>query len=253
MEAIELGSGRIWVITLNDSVVGYAAIAPVPGLPHMADLYGFIVLLYQNQGLGTQLLNHLIAQLPATPFRQLSFAVPALDAETAVFLQHRGFYLEHTELTLTRVLPFQYPVASSPKLSFGRYSKAKSAFLFSSLYDQSFAGLSWHQPYTPAEVKRRLFDPADILFLLENGNPIGFAWLHANGEIEPVGIVKEAQGKGNGRFLLQTALHQLSRRNCPTASLTVWQNNEPALHLYKSLGFQPVETRYYLAYNLEHH
>jgi mycothiol synthase len=122
------------------------------------------------------------------------------------------------------------------------------------LYDQSFGSHNWYQPYSAAEVAALLYRPQDLLFLYRENEPIGFAWAKmvekGVGEIEPVGVLTHWQGRGYGRFLLQSAIHDLASRGADHIHIGTWAENAAALHLYRSLGFQPDHILTYLAYDL---
>ncbi|OYD26294.1 GNAT family N-acetyltransferase [Oceanimonas baumannii] len=52
-------------------------------------------------------------------------------------------------------------------------------------------------------------------------------------------VAPAARGQGLGRKLLQAAVNELERQGCRHIKLTVLPDN-PALHLYRSLGFTEV-------------
>jgi GNAT superfamily N-acetyltransferase len=54
--------------------------------------------------------------------------------------------------------------------------------------------------------------------------------------LEPV-----ARGRGVGRALMQRLSELAHGAGFPSLSLSVRQNNHPALHLYLDLGYEPVE------------
>lgn len=260
---LQQNHGRFWVVTDGSgTAVGYAALMPVPGLPELGELVGGVVASRRRQGFGRFLLRHILQEMPATPYRQLSAKVAAPDAPVARFLQGYGFFVEHEEWTMINdllTMNVEQPGIVPCSLSIAHVDRETAVATFLTLYDQAFAPHPWYQPYTPTEVKASLNSSTDILFLqsptsdLQPPTPIGFAWLHVNGrvgEIEPIGIVPAWQGKGYGRFLLSAALRQLSQRGATSAQITVWRSNTPALHLYQSLGFRHRQTHTYLAYNL---
>ena len=122
------------------------------------------------------------------------------------------------------------------------------------LYERCFAHTPWFQPYTAAEVAAT-WEPDDELWtLVSDATPIGFAWLHfpepTIAEIEPIGIVRQKQGVGYGRFLLTSLLQALQNRGVQTVTLGVWANNETAVHLYQSLGFRHTSSSYSLTHTL---
>ncbi len=240
-----------WVIEEEGKVVGYTAVSPVPGLDGVFSLTGAIASNRQRQGLGSRLLAHTLREASQLNMRQLSHSVTDLNSSAAHFLRRHGFFIEHEEWLLqladfTR-LPTAVPPPSCRIQTFP--ARREAAQQFQSLYDQSFGGKPWHQPYSLDEIEETLNKPADILFLVKANQPIGFAWLQ-NEAIEPIGVVKGEQGKGYGRFLLHAALHKLKQRGAGQAQIGVWRENETAVRLYQSLGFQHQQTITYLAFAL---
>lgn len=253
---------HLWLVEDEGQVVGYTAVSPVPGLPGVYNLEGGILPAHRRQGLGSRLLQHVLHEAPALNVRQLSHCVTDLNSPTAHFLRHHHFFIEHEEWLMQLPdlrqlnLPVHvenlriHPLTRSPAHPF----TSSPLHLFCQLYDQSFGGAPWYQPYSKEEVENTLDNPADILFLFRDKQPIGFAWLQEEAQeaaIEPIGIVREEWGKGYGRFLLLAALHELQHRGKTQAHIGVWRNNEAAIHLYQSVGFQHEQTLTYLAYNLD--
>ena len=97
-----------------------------------------------------------------------------------------------------------------------------------------------------------LVDPADILFLLRENQPIGFLWLHwsklGQAEIEPVGILPGYQGRGFGRGLLLSAIQMSAEQGASRVKIGFWRQNEVAGRLYHDLGFKYESSLTYLAY-----
>ena len=135
------------------------------------------------------------------------------------------------------------------------YRRSTAIKRFRELYESSFAGLVWYQPYlSDAEVTSEMEDDDSIIFLLEHGVPVGFIWLRwpetMTAEIEPVGIVESRQGRGLGRYLVENALRVAADQGADRVTIGVWSENETAIRLYLDLGFRQVRTVTYLAYNL---
>jgi len=238
----------------EESPLGYALAMSVPGLPHIAELSGCIAPPYQRRGLGGRLLGHVLKelQLPAGTVRQVSHQVHSLNSSAARFLIKNGFYVEHEEIVLRRGDLQNIPRPSAREgaeiISLSRSDCMKT---FSSLFTASFAGLPWDQPFSLDEIDDMLGGADDILFLTLASQPVGFAWLHLErnslGLIEPLGLLPEHQGRGYGRFLLQSALLELLRRGATHAQIGAWRTNFPAISLYQSLGFKAQKTISYLA------
>lgn len=242
--------GRVWVGTLNDQPISYASVIPLPGLPHLLELDGFVALNQRRKGHGSTLLTAVLTALAGSN-KTVTYAVGGHNEPAALFLRHHRFDVEHEEWQMvwradegqekkTAVLP--------PPLTIRTLPQPQAITQFIALYDRSFAPHPWYQPYTPDEVAALLASPADLHFLYTNEEPIGFAWLRLAGamaEIEPVGIVPAWQGRGNGRFLLHHALAYLVRHGCREVHLGVWQSNQAAIELYQRLGFRHTTSRYF--------
>lgn len=247
--------GWAWVLAVNHAPIGYAAALPVPGLPGLVALTGGIAPAWQRQGMGTRLLHHIQQALAGSDVSQLSYAVPALGEPAARFLQKNGFFLEHEEwLMMVELMPHTPNPVHNVLSTITSFPARTAVPLFCQLYAASFAETPWNQPFTEAEVADMLAAGDDLQFLLAGATPIGFVgvrWTSATAvTLEPVGIIKEKQGQGHGRALLQAVLQKVAAAGRTTAMLGVWANNLPAIGLYHSLGFKHHTTLYYLAYDL---
>jgi mycothiol synthase len=98
------------------------------------------------------------------------------------------------------------------------------------------------------------FDPSAILLAEDAaGRAIGVHWMklepgRGEGEVYVLGVAPDAQRSGIGRFLLLAGLDEMRRRGIALAHLFVDADNQPALRLYRSVGFRPdrIETCYSL-------
>lgn len=75
------------------------------------------------------------------------------------------------------------------------------------------------------------------------GRMIGYLWLKIEpasdeGEIYVIGVDAAHAGRGLGRRLMRAGLDRLVERGCTSAVLYVEGDNEAALGLYRSLGFE---------------
>lgn len=252
-----LNHKRAWLVWLDGELVGYTAVLPVPGLPGLVELEGTIIPTKRRRGIGSALLHHIQTKVQATDIQQLSYAVPSLDTVAARFLQKNGFFVEHEEWTLhlNPIPTVALPRTTGP-LSMRTLPPQQAVPLFCQLYTASFAGTPWAQPFTKAEVAQALAENRQLYFLFaaEAKTPLGFVWVQQQSTtavtLEPIGIIKEKQGQGYGRVFLQTLLNQLAAAGIGTAQIGVWANNQAALHLYQSLGFQKISHLTYLALNL---
>jgi len=231
---------------------GWTAVYPIPGLDDIYAIDGFVQPDKRRRGAGSQLLHHLAGVMADG---QLSYAVETTDCAAAHFFRANNFYIEHEEWELvhdnklhriTQIITKKEQVQTIP-------TRIAAIQQFLRLYDAIFAPHRWYQPFTAIEVEQLLEDKADFHFLMEDEQPIGFAWLRMEdgvGEIEPIGIVPAYQGRGNGRLLLQYALNHLYERGATQVKIGVWRENETAVTLYQGVGFRHCETLTYYALDL---
>jgi ribosomal protein S18 acetylase RimI-like enzyme len=258
-----LGYEHACVGVVESRVVGYAAVSTVPGLPHLRLLQGFIAPAWQRQRVGSQLLHYLIRDLKLESRKgrvettlQLSYCTNDTSSAVYHFLRFHHFFIEHEEEHLILPSP-PYPLAPTLPYACRLQSLSRSQVVtqFIHLYDQCFGLHPWYQPYSAEEVAALLPQSQDLLFLYYEDKPIGFVWARmleeGVAEIEPMGVLGPWQGRGFGRFLLQSAIHILASRGVSHIHIGTWAQNKAALHLYRSLGFQPDYTLTYLAYTID--
>jgi GNAT superfamily N-acetyltransferase len=95
--------------------------------------------------------------------------------------------------------------------------------------------------------------PGDAGLIAEHDGPVGAAWYrtytdasHGHGFIAQdipelaIAVVASRRGQGIGRMLLRDLVELSVVQGHPAISLSVAEDN-PARHLYESLGFRPVE------------
>ena len=244
----------VWVLVADRVLVGYTAVFGVPGLDGLLEMQGGIASAYRRRGLGSVLLQGVIEALRPSSFDTLSYPVDDMDTAVAHFLHHHNFWVEHEEWQmvypdLTNLPPI--PVNSCYLQTLPR-RQAIAQFL--ALYDDSFAGTPWNQPFSQAEMAATLVDTDEILFLVDGDRFVGCTLLRYplahHAEIEPLGIIKAEQGKGYGRIFFTSILHKFAQQNRQTATLGVWANNHNAIALYQSIGFVHTDTVTYLAHSL---
>ena len=122
--------------------------------------------------------------------------------------------------------------------------------------DNEFFADHWgSQPRSLSEWRYQLIDsrpqdPTLWVIAWHNDKIIGECLCHASlqgapgdGWIAIVGVRRRWRGRGVGRAVLASGLQQLYRAGFETASLHVDAENAPAIHLYRSLGFEVARTR----------
>lgn len=99
-----------------------------------------------------------------------------------------------------------------------------------------------------ARQAERWFDAGDFLLAWDGERLVGYNWLKVEadesldgallGEIYVIGVDAADAGRGLGRTLMRTGLNRLRERGCTVAALYVDADNEGAVRLYRSLGFE---------------
>jgi len=146
------------------------------------------------------------------------------------------------------------PLAREPKWPAGTHvrpfavGRDEAAWL--AINNDAFAGHAEQGGWTAATLARRVaepwFDPALFLLAYDDDGLMGFNWLkiHAAdednprlGEIYVIGVARRTQGTGLGKALAIAGLTAVHERGIEVGSLFCAADNEPALRLYRSLGF----------------
>ncbi|HVO16929.1 MAG TPA: GNAT family N-acetyltransferase [Alphaproteobacteria bacterium] len=110
-------------------------------------------------------------------------------------------------------------------------------------------------PWSAASIVELLSTPgcAAFIALAEAGAPpVGFALIRVvagEAELLSLGVLPGARRQGLGRALIRTAVARAAEGGARTLHLEVAEDNQPALALYRGLGFVPTGRRpgYYAA------
>jgi mycothiol synthase len=84
------------------------------------------------------------------------------------------------------------------------------------------------------------FDAEDFLLIRDGDRIAGYCWLKIDddiGEFYVVGVDPDHQREGLGRALMAAGFARLAERGIRTAALYVESDNDPAVALYRTLGF----------------
>ncbi|MEM7114347.1 MAG: GNAT family N-acetyltransferase [Chloroflexota bacterium] len=256
-ENVKRAGGQGWVAEINGRLLGAIIVAPLPGLPHLLQLDGFVAVEQQRQGYATQMLAYVKRELAGSG-QTLTHGLDDVNSSAAGFLQKQGFEIGYEEwmmiLDIGKAETAVLPPAPNPKVSLRALPREQAVRQFITLYDASFSPHPWYQPFTPAEVEDELTNPQDIRFFYEQEQLLGFIWVRQEGnqaEFEPIGVLPAAQGKGYGRWLVQTAVYQAAQQGVEEIHLGVWRSNEAAVGLYQSLGFVQQSSRTYFVQKLQ--
>jgi len=105
---------------------------------------------------------------------------------------------------------------------------------------------NWVMEDLENRIKEPWFDTDGFFLAMDNQKIIGFCWTKFHhdlvnqdpvGEIYVIGVDPEIATRGIGKALAIRALEYIKSKGIGTAMLYVDADNEPALSLYKKLGF----------------
>ncbi|MDY5640833.1 MAG: ribosomal protein S18-alanine N-acetyltransferase [Lachnospiraceae bacterium] len=102
-------------------------------------------------------------------------------------------------------------------------------------------------PWKPDDFRQMIEnDNMTYVVLILDGEVIGGAGLRCiltDGEITNVAITKKHRGKGYAKPMLENLMELGRKLGCEAFTLEVRVSNEPAIRLYKSLGFREAGIR----------
>jgi mycothiol synthase len=112
--------------------------------------------------------------------------------------------------------------------------------------NRAFAGHpeqgGWVQSTLEGRMREPWFDPKGFVLAFDGDGMAGYCWTKVHeaeglGEIYVIGVDPARKGRGLGRPLVLAGLRSLAERGMATGMLFVDAANEPAMRLYRSLGF----------------
>lgn len=202
------------------------------------ELAGMVDPAARRRGIGTALLDagqHLCRR---REHNSVLLVVPRTSVSGRSLALRRGGGLEHSEHAL-QLLGEPAEVPADPGITVRAASPADRQALREILR----LAFGWEPPETADRDQNTLVVERD-------GRPIGTARLNLEGDragIYGFAIHPDHQGRGIGRDVLHRLCRTARTGGATTVHLEVATDNDRALHLYTSLGFQPVITEDYYA------
>src|SRR5262245_46949884 len=235
---------------------GFACAIVLPGVPPWTMLRGGVLSRFQRRGIGRALHDEVSAfvrtqtRVPGVE-SQLIAAWEPMESATALadklgYRHDRWFWL------MQRYRSGAPPEAEWPEDVTVRVCDGSDAMLadYTEAYNDSFAGHYRFVPTTLPRVRQHAMKPgfrADgLLLAYRDGKVAGFSrneLFAGRGEIATLGTVHAARGIGLGRALLRWGVGWLERECTLPVTLLVDGENDGALQLYRSEGFDVTRTR----------
>jgi mycothiol synthase len=242
------------IALVDGAPAGFALAVLLPGARPWAMLRGAVLPPFRRRGIGRALHAAVRAGVDAAPSPVLDLAIGAAEPFDAVepFVTSLGYRPERTFWYMRRE---RGRPAAEPQWPAGitlRTFDGSEAMLvdWNDAYNDSF---SRHWRFVPSpiehvrdEVVAPGFEPSGLLLAYRDGRVVGFcrcARHPERGEIAVLGTVAAARGIGLGRALLRWGAAWLEQAQPHPVTLLVDGDNETALSLYRSEGFEVTKRR----------
>lgn len=207
----------------------------------------------RRQGIGAALVEAMEAALESTPDGPLILFPPHGNEGAIAFLEALGFAYDHSFWRFGLDPDRAIPLPSLPAdITLSGYT-GDDILPYIDLINTSFADHPTPLRVTLEQIEhvhgKDNFDPAAIAILRDPADTmIGFCTTGIDRETDPptghinlVGVLRDYRGRGLGRWLLLWGIERLRSKGITTIELSVDAENENAVGLYRSVGFNPVE------------
>jgi ribosomal protein S18 acetylase RimI-like enzyme len=202
------------------------------------ELAGMVDPAARRRGIGTALLDAGLRLCQQREHASVLLVVPRTSVAGRSLAQRRGGGLDHSEHAL-QLLGEPAEVPANPRVSVRTAVHADQQ----AVRELMRLGFGWEPPEDAGR------DP-NTLVVERDGQPIGTVRLIREGDRAGVyGFVihPDHQGRGIGRDVLHRLCRTARADGATAIDLEVATDNDRALNLYTSLGFQPVTTEDYYA------
>jgi len=256
----------VWVAESRGKLVGYGVALEQPS--QRCTIYVVVHPSQRRKGLGSQLLELTLTRARKLGSKNILVYANEQNKESDLFLKHHKFQQVGSSGSLKLNTEKEIPSAEFPKgFTLKKYSEVNDPLILLKALNicyQDMWGHGHNDNPTEEELKSPRFlhyyDAEDILLLFDEKDSIlGICSLKSqgkregNGELSDLldapGIIQEHREQGYQRPLVLSGIQHLRKRGARRITLEFWGDNENALNIYRSLGFEMVNR--YVAYHKE--
>lgn len=256
----------VWVAESEGKLVGYGVALEQPS--QNCTIYVVVYPSYRRKGLGSQLLTLTLDRAREVGAKDILVYANERNAGSNLFLKQHGFRQVGTIGSLKLNDKVEIPQAEIPEgFVLKKYSEVNDPLILLRALDECYLGMWGHQHNTSRSEEERksprflqYYDANDILLLFdEQGSIFGVCSLksqgkqEANGELSDLldgpGVIQEYRDQGYQRPLVLAGIQHLRKKGTRPITLEFWGDDENALDIYRSLGFEMVNR--YIAYHKE--
>ncbi len=198
-----------------------------------------------------EIVKELIADLRQNNIEYASYRLPAQDTAVVHALEQQGFVLVDAMLGLEKILDQSIQVHDTYPI---RPAKIKDLKQLGEMVRGLFLQTRFYQdPIIPTAKADMIYQrwvensvkgsQADQVLVWEDDGMIqGFITLKNTGHIPLIAVAKDSQGRGIAKSLLSSAEEYFIKMNLPKAYIETQISNIPAIRVYTSKGFRPIES-----------
>jgi mycothiol synthase len=256
----------VWVAELAGNLIGYGVALEQPS--RSCTIYVVVHPSQRRKGVGSQLLDLVLNRARELGSKNILVYANEHNSASNLFLAQHSFQQVGSSGSMKLTAQAENPPAEFPKgFSLKRYSEVNDPLILLKALDECYLGMWGHQHNdnrTEEERKSPLFlqyyDANDILLLFDEKDSIfGICSLKPQGKqegsgeisdlLDAPGVIQEYREQGYQRPLVLAGIEHLRKRAIRPITLEFWGDNENALDIYRSIGFEMVNQ--YNAYHKE--
>ena len=256
----------VWIAESEGKLVGYGVVLEQPS--QNCTIYVVVHPSYRRKSLGSQLLALTLNRAHEVDAKKILVYANEHNSPSNLFLTHHKFQQVGSSGSLKLSAESENSPAEFPEgFTLKRYSQVNDPLILLKALDDCYLGMWGHQHndnQTEEERKSprflQYYHADDILLLFDEKNSIfGICSLkpqgkrEGNGELSDLldgpGIIQEFREQGYQRQMVLAGIEHLRKKGTRPITLEFWGDNENALDIYRSLGFEMVNR--YVAYHKE--
>ena len=247
----------VWVAESDGDLVGYGVALEQPS--QRCTIYVVVHPEYRRKRLGSQLLALTLHRASELGSKNILVYANERNRGSNLFLRHHGFQQVGSSGSLKLRTESENLTPEFPEgFSLKRYSEVNDPLVLLKALNQCYLGMWGHQHNdNPSEEERKsppflhYYAAEDILLLFDIQNSVfGICSLKSqgkreeNGEVSDLldgpGILQEFREQDYQRPMVLAGIEHLRKKGNRPITLEFWGDNEHALDIYRSLGFEMV-------------
>jgi mycothiol synthase len=256
----------VWVAESEGNLIGYAVALEQP--EQRCTIYVVVHPSQRRRGFGSQLLKLTLNRARELGAKNVLVYANEHNSASNLFLKYHGFQEVGSSGQMKLTAELQNSSVDFPKgFTLKRYSEVNDPLILLQALNECYLGMWGHGHNDhPTEEERKsprflqYYHGDDILLLFDDKNSIfGICSLKSQGKrevngewndlLDGPGIIQEHRAQGYQRPMVLAGIQHLRQQGRRPIILEFWGDNENALNIYRSLGFEMVN--HYMAYHQE--